>query len=235
MTKETWHDRLRQAFIRSSFNDNMMALSRASGVPYPNLVKYFEKKIDKPRGDAIERLAVALEVDPIWLMTGVSRGMPEAGTGLIRDPARQGNILIPDLAIFGGMGNGGLIEIMTDEDGIPTDHEQVRGYWSFPDYMAAGFGNHRHIHAWEAKGDSMEPTIFGGSVVFVDTAQRALPPDEIYALDYGDGLMVKRLKLVPKSNKILVISDNERYGADEMLREEVNVFGRVIGLFQWRK
>jgi phage repressor protein C with HTH and peptisase S24 domain len=46
--------------------------------------------------------------------------------------------------------------------------------------------------------------------------------------------MVKRLKLVPRSDKIEVISDNERYGRDELLREDVKIWGRVVGWFQWR-
>lgn len=142
---------------------------------------------------------------------------------------------IPDLAIFGGMGGGGLFEVLADDQGMPRDQEQFRGYWTFPEYMMAGFRNLRRIYAWEVRGDSMEPTLAGGSVVFVDMSQDRLPPDDIYAIDYGDGLMVKRLKLIPRSDRVAVISDNERYGSDELMRDEVHVYGRVVGWFQWRK
>ena len=151
---------------------------------------------------------------------------------IVKDPPL---VRVPDLAIFGGMGGGGLVELMADEHGMPLDPDQLRGYWSFPEYMMAGFRSLRHIYAWEVRGDSMEPTLAGGSVVFVDMSQDRLPPDDIYAIDYGDGLMVKRLKLVPRSDRVSVISDNERYGVDELLREEVRVYGRVVGWFQWRK
>lgn len=145
------------------------------------------------------------------------------------------NVRIPDLAIFGGLGGGGMLEVMADESGALLDPDQLRGYWSFPDYMVSAFRNLRHIYAWEVRGDSMEPTLAGGSVVFVDMSQARLPPDDIYAIDYGDGLMVKRLKLIPRSDKVAVISDNERYGTDELLRDEVRVYGRIVGWFQWRK
>lgn len=144
-------------------------------------------------------------------------------------------VRIPDLAIFGGLGGGGMLEVMADESGALLDPDQLRGYWSFPDYMVSAFRNLQHIYAWEVRGDSMEPTLAGGSVVFVDMSQDRLPPDDIYAIDYGDGLMVKRLKLIPRSDKVAVISDNERYGTDELLREEVRVYGRIVGWFQWRK
>jgi len=144
-------------------------------------------------------------------------------------------VRIPDLAIFGGMGGGGMLEVITDEGGTLVDGDQLRGYWTFPDYMVSAFRNLRKIYAWEVRGDSMEPTLAGGSVVFVDMAQDKLPPEDIYAIDYGDGLMVKRLKLIPRSDRVAVISDNDRYGADELLRDEVRVYGRIVGWFQWRK
>ena len=141
---------------------------------------------------------------------------------------------VPDLAIYAGMGGGGLLEVATDDVGVPTDPDQIRGYWEFPEYMLRRFGNLKNIYAWEVRGDSMEPTLAGGSVVFVDTSQTVPPPDDIYAINYGDGLMVKRLKLIPKSDQVSVISDNDRYGADSLLREDVKIWGRVIGWFQWR-
>lgn len=141
---------------------------------------------------------------------------------------------IPDLAIFAGMGGGGMIEVSVDAAGAPVDPDQIRGYWEFPDYMLRRFGDLRNIYAWEVRGDSMEPTLMGGGVVFVDISQTKLPPDDIYAINYGDGLMVKRLKLIPRSELVSVISDNDRYGSDDLIRDDVKVWGRVIGWFQWR-
>jgi transcriptional regulator with XRE-family HTH domain len=147
---------------------------------------------------------------------------------------RSRQTTVPDLAIFAGMGGGGLLEVAVDDAGVPTDPDQVRGYWEFPDYMLRRFGDLKNIYAWEVRGDSMEPTLSGGAVVFVDTGQTKLPPDDIYAINYGDGLMVKRLKLVPRSDMVSVISDNDRYGSDQLIRDDVKVWGRVIGWFQWR-
>lgn len=148
--------------------------------------------------------------------------------------AKPGVTRVTDLAIFSGMGGGGMIEVSVDQYGIPSDPDQIRGFWEFPDYMVRRFGDLRHIYAWEARGDSMEPTIAGGSVVFVDVSQSSPPPDDIYAVNYGDGLVVKRLKLIPRSDRVAIISDNERYGVDELQRDEVKVWGRVVGWFQWR-
>ncbi|MDR3473375.1 MAG: S24 family peptidase [Devosia sp.] len=152
------------------------------------------------------------------------------------DPSAQSASIarVPDLAIFAGMGGGGYLEVAVDEHGNPTEPDQVRGYWEMPEYMLRRFGNLRNIYAWEVRGDSMEPTIEGGSVVFVDTGQRSPPPDDIYAVNAGDGLVVKRLHLIPRSDQVEIISDNSRYPPDRLQREQVTVWGRVVGWFQWR-
>lgn len=181
-------------------------------------------KTTTPKADNLAALAEALETTPEYLLGG-ERNQQGASSGVVG---------IPDLAIFAGMGGGGMLEVYVDGDGAPSDPDQVRGYWGFPDYVIRRLGDIRNVYAWEARGDSMEPTIMSGSVVFVDTKQTMLPPDDIYALNYGDGLVVKRLKLIPRTDRVSVISDNERYPPDELLRDEVRIWGRVIGSFQWR-
>jgi len=80
----------------------------------------------------------------------------------------------------------------------------------------------------------MEPTLTSGSYVFVDMTHTVPQPEDIYACDYGDGLTIKRLQLVPRTDKIKVMADNPRYSDYELLREEVRVYGRVVAWFQWR-
>lgn len=186
------------------------------------------------RGEGIKtnnlrKIAQQFGVSFEWLATG--EGSPTQTTPIRRNDRVE---RIPDLAIHGGMGNGGFSSVKLNDAGAYENPDDVRGFWTFPDYMLRQLTNLKSIYAWEARGDSMEPTLPGGSVVFVDTSQTALPPEDIYALNYGDGLMVKRLKLVPRSEFIDVISDNERYGSDRLRREEVEIYGRVVGWFQWR-
>lgn len=178
-----------------------------------------------------EEIASILNVSANDLMIGnFSLGFEEEVQSFIAAPTTT----IPDLAIHGGLGNGGLLDVLVDHSGRPIDVDQLRGYWSFPEYMLAGIRNLNRVYAWEVRGDSMEPTLAGGSVVFVDTSQNTLPPDDIYAVDFGDGLMVKRVKLVPRTDQIEIISDNQMYGSDRIHRKDVRIYGRVIGWFQWR-
>ena len=182
----------------------------------------------------LELISAKTGVSFEWL--ALNRGTMDPSNALRPAAAPNANraVSIPDLRIYGGLGGGGALTVIANEDGAPIDPDQLRGYWTFPEYMTRAFQSLDGIYAWEVRGDSMEPTLPGGSVVFVDTKQNSLPPDDIYALDHGDGLMVKRLKLIPRSNLVSVISDNGNYSPDKLKREHVQVFGRVIGWFQWR-
>lgn len=140
---------------------------------------------------------------------------------------------IPNFTIHAGMGPGGALSVLLNNDGeVYSDFSD--GFWSFPDAVKAGWKRLGKIFALPVVGDSMEPTLPNGSFVFIDTTHIVPSPEDIYALDFGDGLMIKRLKMVPRSDKIMVMSDNERYGTDELLREDVRVYGRVVAWFQWR-
>jgi phage repressor protein C with HTH and peptisase S24 domain len=187
------------------------------------------------RGVSLEqviRIARALQVEPGDVSSEFSADDLEKAAAMpLGTKTRDGDI--PNLNIHAGMGPGGLLSVTKNEAGeIYSD--QSDGFWSFPDAVKAGWRNRPHVYAMPVTGDSMEPTLRNGSFVFVDTTHTVPSPEDIYALDYGDGLMIKRLKMVPRSDKILVMSDNERYGTDELLREDVTVYGRVVAWFQWR-
>jgi phage repressor protein C with HTH and peptisase S24 domain len=173
-----------------------------------------------------ERYARRFGVSAIWLVSGQE----------VDITTHQSEPLAGDIAqldIFAGMGNGGLLSVETDASGKVCP-EYVDGHWSFPDSVKAGIRRMKSIYALPVVGDSMAPTLPGGSVVFVDTSHRVPAPADIYAVDYGDGLMVKRVELIPQSEDVRVISDNARYSTYTLPRETVLVYGRVVAWFQWR-
>lgn len=162
--------------------------------------------------------------------------IPEEELGAPRPSSRASAVTQGDIAnlnIRGGLGIGSPEGVETDEGGqIYADH--VSGYWSFPPAVKAGWRNMPQVYSIPVQGDSMEPTLASGSYVFVDMTHTVPQPEDLYACDYGDGLAIKRLQLVPRTDKIRVMSDNARYEDYELLREEVRVYGRVVAWFQWR-
>ena len=95
-------------------------------------------------------------------------------------------------------------------------------------------GNLNKIQVITAHGDSMEPTIENGDVMFVDTAVEAFEGDGLYLLWYIDGLKAKRLQSTVGGG-LMIISDNSSYRTETVRGEDLNavhIIGRIRGA--WR-
>ena len=95
-------------------------------------------------------------------------------------------------------------------------------------------GNLNKIQVITARGDSMEPTIENGDVMFVDTAVEAFEGDGLYLLWYIDGLKAKRLQSTVGGG-LMIISDNSSYQTETVRGEDLNAV-RIIGCIRgaWR-
>ena len=142
---------------------------------------------------------------------------------------------IPNLLTHAGMGSGGIELVEVDENGHPLEL-YTDGGWSFPDGIASGFHSRKGIYSIEVEGDSMEPNYRGGSTVFVDTKNTRPTPPGVFIVDYGDGLLLKRVELIGGTDQIAIISDNkDLYRSYEFPRDEVTIWGRVIAKWEWVK
>lgn len=70
-----WNERLQTELDAKGWTK--AELARRSGVPYDSINKYLRGSISQPRGDALDRIADALEIDRLWLKEGVMS--PPAG------------------------------------------------------------------------------------------------------------------------------------------------------------
>ena len=86
-----------------------------------------------------------------------------------------------------------------------------------------------------AEGDSMEPTIQGGSALIVDKSRTDVKDGKIYCINFNGALMAKRLQLLPPK-KLRVISDNfNKYPAwDVDFSKEIDFNFKVVGeVMRW--
>ena len=67
----TWNKRLRDTWPLKF--KSLAALSRASEVSRDSLQKYVKDGVNQPRGDTLEKIATALDIDHLWLKEGVSK------------------------------------------------------------------------------------------------------------------------------------------------------------------
>jgi len=86
----------------------------------------------------------------------------------------------------------------------------------------------QEIEAINVDGDSMEPTLQDGSIVFIDREQTNISKDGIYIASTNVGLFIKRIRQ-RADGMIELISDNKAYSPEVMLPEEIQIVGRVVG------
>lgn len=177
---------------------------------------------------------------PIMRATSLAQNTPMTKSEQNAETTANSHTLPPDKSgdianfnIQAGMGNGGFLSVQLSENGQVIDPSDSDGFWSFPDQVKAGWRQINQTYAMQVTGDSMEPTLTNGAYVFVDTSHNYPSPADLYAVDYGHGLMIKRVELLP-DNQIRIISDNERYSNFEFHVRDVDIYGRVVASFEFR-
>ncbi|MGC4366530.1 LexA family transcriptional regulator [Hydrogenophaga sp. R2] len=86
------------------------------------------------------------------------------------------------------------------------------------------------LAAMTADGDSMEPAIFDGDSLLIDTSQTLVQDGRVYALWYDGGERVKRLFRLPGGG-LRITSDNPQHPTIEVGAasiEHVRILGRVV-------
>ncbi|HIQ26935.1 MAG TPA: phage repressor protein [Sulfurovum sp.] len=94
-------------------------------------------------------------------------------------------------------------------------------------YNMVGMGN-TELEAIHVDGESMEPTLQDGSIVFVDRTQTDINKNGIFIASTTGGLFIKRIQRRP-DGMIDLISDNSMYPPQAVAADEVTIVGKVVG------
>jgi len=84
------------------------------------------------------------------------------------------------------------------------------------------------IEAIHVEGESMEPTLPDGSIVFIDRRQTDPAKDGIFVASTANGLFIKRIRR-RADGMVELISDNPLYTPEILSPEEVSIVGKVVG------
>jgi phage repressor protein C with HTH and peptisase S24 domain len=90
-----------------------------------------------------------------------------------------------------------------------------------------GMGN-TELEAIHVDGESMEPTLQDGSIVFVDRTQTNIDKNGIFIASTTGGLFIKRIHK-RADGMIELISDNSIYPPQAIHPNEVEIVGKVVG------
>ena len=84
------------------------------------------------------------------------------------------------------------------------------------------------LEAINVDGESMEPTLQDGSIVFIDREQTNINKDGVFIAATTAGLFIKRIRQ-RADGMIELISDNKAYSPEIITPDEVEIVGRVVG------
>ncbi len=90
-----------------------------------------------------------------------------------------------------------------------------------------GMGN-TELEAIHVDGESMEPTLQDGSIVFIDRTQTNINKDGIFIASTTAGLFIKRIRQ-RADGMVELISDNKIYSPELIAPDEVTIVGKVVG------
>ncbi|SFV60747.1 phage repressor protein, putative [hydrothermal vent metagenome] len=90
-----------------------------------------------------------------------------------------------------------------------------------------GMGN-TELEAIHVDGESMEPTLHDGSIVFIDRNQTNINKDGIFIAATTAGLFIKRIRQ-RADGMVELISDNKTYSPEVLAPDEVSIVGKVVG------
>ena len=120
--------------------------------------------------------------------------------------------------------------ISVSAGGGAFDGEQDFEKLDLPDFFVNIIGGKDHIKNIEAinvTGDSMEPTLNNGNIIFIDKTKQDISKDGIYAFVNENGLFVKRIQR-RVDGTLDIISDNKEYPIQIAHKPEINILGKVV-------
>lgn len=198
----------RLKYIIDCNNLNLKEFSEITNIPYRTLQNYL-LGLREPNIDILKKLSTQLGININWLLTG--EGEPYISGNLGSEYA-----LVPVIEGYISAGVGLY----------PVEHSEIK--LAFRKDWISRYGDYKKMSLIYVRGDSMEPTIWDGDIVLVNHNVKNIKKNgAIYAIVIDNLIMIKRLQKIG-NNKVLVISDNQKYPAYETKESDLDINGQVI-------
>lgn len=217
--------RLRQARKKAGLTQK--AVADAIGVSF-GAVSQWEQGVTMPNGNNLLGLAKLYRVRPGWITTGKD-GDDNAEWAGSFDPWDSETPLGDDeveLPLFREveMACGAGTYAVEENHGNVLRFAKSSLRRAGVDAAAAGCAF--------VVGDSMEPVLPDGACVGIDTANKSVKDGDMFAIDHGGLLRIKRLYRVPGGG-VRIKSINPDYPDETITPEEMRDCFRIIGRIFW--
>ena len=124
------------------------------------------------------------------------------------------------------------VEASAGPGALAEEFVTEKARWFLPDAMIRyeGDASPDNLSILRVRGDSMEPELREGDRLMVDTARRVPATGEMFVLWDGNGLVVKRIEIVPGADppRLRLLSANPYYDDYTCDAHDAHVVGKVL-------
>lgn len=221
------------AYLFEQGKTNPNALTDQVGISQPTLHRLLKGQTVRPSADTLYRLAehFGVTVDDLLdrdLATGLPAATKNKSSNVLvlypgEDIDESDSIQVKEYQIHFSAGSGRQVIYDVIEESEPATY---RSSW----FQKMGI-KPENARRFKVVGDSMEPLLFSGDSVLIDTADNDLMrivDGKVYAIRYGDDLRIKRL-FRRLDGTLTLRSDNPFYKDEEVPPELVDAHISILG------
>lgn len=230
--------------LRSENGWTQEDLAKKSGVSIQSIKRYETGIGENITTSNLEKIAKVFEVKKSYFLNDDESSLVvrKFDENLVRKSFVSPSNLKPQNKSNNNTEENGIIAVPYFEDTYASagdgaiNYEEAPTTLEFTENFLRGFlrisGDLSKVHIINAKGDSMEPTIVNGELLFISTANAGgVISGNIYVINYSGDVFVKRLEKNPITRAVTLFSDNEKYEPiviDGENLENCAIVGRVV-------
>ena len=206
----------RVQYRREKLGLTQSQLARLCGLKQPTI-----SNIESGRNIAskmVVKLSVALRCSAVWLSTGNG---PEEAQGARQIDSDEGDFIPVRRANF---------KLSAGVSGFSLDYQSDEGPPLFfrADWLISRSFAPDKLVAVKISGASMEPGLYDGDTVVINTAEVEPMDGEVFAVNYEGELVIKRLRRDEGSWWLSSDNTDKRRFGDKKVTEFVHLLGRAI-------
>lgn len=234
---------LRMKEYRDYYGWTQNDLSEKSGISISTIKKYEAGAVENFTYENLKKISSAFNVSPSdFLDEFLSVNTSDNPKNMSVNVSDKSQSLKNQNKTNDNAEENGIIAVPYFEDTYASagdgaiNYEEAPTTLNFNESFLRGFlrisGDLSKVHIINAKGDSMEPTIVNGELLFVSTANAGgVISGNVYVINYGGDVFVKRLEKNPITRAVTLFSDNEKYEPiviDGENLKNCSIVGRVV-------
>ena len=194
-------------------------LARMTGFSPASVNNWLSGETKSLKAETANKIAQALRVNAVWLITGVGEIHPHKHDAIDQD----GTVVLKRFDVAASCGYGAF----PSESESQVEELVVSEGWFRENISSAIRPGYQLI---TARGDSMEPTFADGDILVIDTLEKNMDRrDGCWCFFYEGQLYAKRIQIMPSG--LMAISDNHLYQPFPIPSNSPNppiVFGRIV-------